>query len=114
MLILCFGQNEDEATKVRAEYSKVGRLLHAEKAKITNVPLTRPQMNAAQAKIRPLETKLSKLDQHIKDLQRVSAVLEKSVGLLIKSTPEDQRKRAIEEVIQAYEWARNLRTRLGP
>ena len=106
LLLRCFGENEEEAAEVRAEFTKVGRLLHAEKAKITNVRLTRPQMNAAQAKIRPLERKLSGLDERIKDLQRVSAVFEKSVGELIKSTPAEQRKRAIQEVVKAYEWGK--------
>ena len=97
--------NEKELGKVRTRYEKIGKKLHAELAKITNVPLTRGQMAAAQARIRPLEDEHNKLDERIVGLERVSKALTRGVGNLVKSVPIERRQRAIQEVVQAYEWA---------
>lgn len=97
--------NEKELAKVRSRFEKVGKKLHAERAKITNARVTRAQMAAVQAKIRPLEDEHRKLDDRIVGLERVSTALARGVGNLVKSVPSDRRQRAIQEVVQAYEWA---------
>lgn len=105
ILIGHLSDNEKELGKVRNRYEKVGKKLHAERAKITNVPLTRGQMAAAQARIRPLEDEHNKLDERIVGLESVSKALTRGVGNLVKSVPAERQQRAIQEVIKAYEWA---------
>lgn len=103
--VTALADNEDDLVKVRSRFAKVGRKLHAEQAKITNVRMTQGAMNAAMAKIRPIQAEYDELNDRIQKLESVSSALVEGVGEVVRSVPTGQRNRALQEVVKTYEWA---------
>ncbi|MAG57825.1 MAG: hypothetical protein CMJ83_16195 [Planctomycetes bacterium] len=95
---------EKDLGKVRKKYEKVGRELQTRLAKVTNVPLT-STVQKELADLQPLRRELEKLSEEIGGHEKLSAALMTGARTVITSVPSDLKTRAIQELVNVYDWA---------